>query len=149
MKHVSRTQPLRQARLLWVLAVLLGLLAMHGLASTHHAAAAPAHRAAVSGTATSQAQAEHEHEHGQAAVSTPEAHAAMPAPACHDECPSTVAVLCLAVVTGVVAAAALARQRVQRLLRTTGPQPPSRQPGAARSALPGPDPVVELCVSRT
>ena len=141
----------RAARLFAVLAVLLGLLAMHGLASAHHAAAtAPVadHGATVAGEDPA-AELPHEHpavQHG-AADAVSAASSALEAPSCHDDCP-TAAALCVAFLAIAALALLLARQRpaVPRWAptrRRTRPSAPPIWHG------PGPDPVRELCVSRT
>ncbi|MDP3713744.1 MAG: DUF6153 family protein [Mycobacteriales bacterium] len=136
-------------RALAVLAVLLGLLAMHGLASTHHASAAT--------TATPRDAAQHQaattapeqHQHAAVPAVVPEA-AAVAAPAgsgCDDDCPD-LAVLCLAVLTGAALLAVLLADRRAPLLAT----PPRHRlvERAPPETVPRPpDPVKELCVSRT
>ena len=151
MTSMDMTAPGARAatRALAVLAVLLGLLAMHGLAGTHHAAAASAAPHAAQGVTAPAAEAgAHEH----AAVASPAvdhtaAPAGSPGTSCDEICPALV-VLCLAVLTGAALTLLLARRRFSPLLlpaaRTRGPvsAPPGRHTG-------GPDPVRELCVSRT
>lgn len=143
----------RAARLLAVLAVLLGLLAMHGLASTHHAAAAaPAAHAALPAAEAEAEAGRNVHRHGAAPVAVPaQAHGAAPlagdGASCDDDCPD-IAMLCVAVLTGAALALLLARERRPVLL------PASAHPRAATRAPPvrmarGPDPVRELCISRT
>ena len=146
------------ARLLALLAVVLGLLAMHGLASTHHAAASPVHlHPATAGVPLQPQERAGSHQH-EAVVSGARTAAlsaralALPVPACGDECPSDVAVLCAAVVAVAAAtawrlAAAAARQGVPASCVHGAPQP--RGPDAARRLVPRPDLVAELCVSRT
>ena len=128
MTSMGMTAPSARAatRALAVLAVLLGLLAMHGLASSHHAAAAT--------TAAATTAAQH--------------HLAAPGGlACDQDCPD-LALLCVAVLTGAALTLVMARRRSSPLLvapacvRGPAPMPPMRH---AR----GPDPVRELCVSRT
>jgi hypothetical protein len=152
------------ARLLALLAVVLGLLAMHGLASTHHAAAAPPGHApsAVANTPLLPQDRAGTHRHDLPASGARDATAtaaALPAeavapavPACGDGCPSGLAVLCAAVIAAAAAmawliAAAAARRRVPASPAGGGPQ--ARAPAAARRLITGPDPVAELCVSRT
>ncbi len=168
------------ARLLGVLGVLLGLLAMHGLASTHHHAAAPwlvppaavhvppaaVHAAAGVHSAGPETAGSHSHtEHALASNTSSLAGSmhdtsagrgdgaavgALPVPACDGHCPSDVAALCLAVLacaSAVALLAAAARRRV-------GPQPPApaRKAGVQllrHLSLVTPDPVKDLCVSRT
>lgn len=145
-------------RLLAVLAVLLGLLGMHGLASSHHAAASPGvdHGAASvverPGTALGHQHAALQHDAagpvaGQQDAAGPGALIARSVPSCESGCQSAAA-LCVAVLASAALALLLARQRRGVPLRA-----PARPP--ATSALPpvrharGPDPVRELCVSRT
>jgi hypothetical protein len=120
------------SRGLAVLALLLGLLAMHGLAGTHRAAASP------------HGVAEGARHH--AAAAPADAVLPAPAPSCDGDCPE-LAALCVVV----LAAATLALLLVRRDL--AGGVLPA--PVRARAPLPvgvrprGPDPVRELCVSRT
>ena len=159
---MSRTGQVRRAaaRLLALLAVVLGLLAMHSLASTHHAAASPVHLQSATADADVSPQPQeragsHQHEgvvSGVRAQALPGEALAQPVPACGDECPSGLAVLCAAVIAVAAAtawrlAAAAARQRVIAALAHGAPQPPA--PAAARRLITGPDLVAELCVSRT
>ena len=173
---MSRTGQTRHAaaavRLLGLLAVVLGLLAMHGLASAHHAAAAPPVHAPPVHAPSAAADhslllpqdlaGTHRHDHGApgspAAAGTATAAGLLdvagagPAvPGCGDDCPSGLAVLCAAVIAAAAATAwlvaATARRRVLAAPARGGPRP--RAPDAARRLLPGPDPVAELCVSRT
>ncbi len=168
MTSMGMTAPTARAatRALAVLAVLLGLLAMHGLSSTHHAAASPPPHAAPPATAAHAAveaapEAEagaHHHAVALPAAALPAAalpaalHSTValvggPGASCDDGCPD-LAMLCLYVLTGAALALLLARRRSSWLLvaparpRAPGPAPPVRH---AR----GPDPVRELCVSRT
>lgn len=132
-------------RALAVLAVLLGLLAMHGLASTHHAAAAstPPH----TGAAVLAGDAGAGVHHAFAGQADTGALMGTSGASCDQNCPD-LGVLCLAVLTGVAAALLLARRRA-------GPVLPARAWQAGRAVAPpvrharGPDPVRELCVSRT
>jgi hypothetical protein len=144
------------ARLLAVVAVLVGLLAMHGLASTHHGPAAPGDAAPahalvhapvhdVVGAGRSHAAATVL----STAVGMPASVASAPLPACDGgDCPTGLAVMCLAVLTVVAAVGAAACAR-----RATGPMRPrpARAPHAPapRHLLRLLDPVVDLCVSRT
>jgi hypothetical protein len=149
-------------RLLGLLTVLLGLLTMHGLASDHHAAAVPAGHAAAPAVVSVQA-AEHvggsqdaaedrRHEHVVATApavavqhGTGTARAGEAGRACDEDCSDGLAVLCVAVAAAL--AATVARGRV--LLASAGPRPRVRAPTACLRVLPAPDPVAELCVSRT
>ncbi len=150
----------RAARLLAVLAVLLGLLAMHGVAGAHHAAAETPAADHAAATVSEQPPAETAHLHdrpagqhetavrlvtaGQHAAAAPREPAG---PLCHGDCRS-VAALCLAVLVGAAVALLLARRRASPPLfapsrrRATAPAPSVRH-------VRGPDPVRELCVSRT
>jgi len=148
------------ARLLALLAVVLGLLAMHGLASTHHAAAGPgsAPTAAAAVAAPKDRAGAHRHEPASsgareataASSALPDGAVAPADPACGDDCSSGLAVLCAAVLAAgtawlVIAAAA----RGCRLAPAAGGVPQARAPATGRRLLTGPDPVAELCVSRT
>jgi hypothetical protein len=138
-------------RALAVLTVLLGLLAMHGLASTHHAAAATTasqHGAAQHDPAPADASAVQHHAAGAAVVhDTADVLAAPAGPACAEDCPY-LALLCVAVLTGAALVLVTARRRSSPLVvsparvRAPAPAPPVRH-------AQGPDPVRELCVSRT
>ena len=131
-----------------VLAVLLGLLAMHGLASTHHAAAATsaAQTAAVADTPPA-----HDHGHGAAPTAAVQHDRALltgPGATCDDDDCADLAALCVAVLTGAALALLLARRGSAQPLLAQAPR------GAAVRAPPvpparAPDPVKELCVSRT
>jgi hypothetical protein len=147
----------RATRFLAVLAVLLGLLAMHALASSHHAAAALPVMAPASGagatTAAADVTAENVH-HGSSTGSGAEAAARLAGThtgddkgACDDACSTTV--LCLAILTAAVAAATLSVRRTRPGVpnRRTAHQPGA--PEAARHAPAAPDPVEKLCISRT
>lgn len=138
--------PRAATRALAVLAVLLGMLAMHGLASTHHAAAATT--AAQHPPAPADSSSVQRHAAGAAVVhDNADVLAAPDGPACGEDC-SDLALLCVAVLTGAALALLMARRRPSPLLvapargRAPAPAPPV---GHAR----GPDPVRELCVSRT
>lgn len=164
---MSRTGQARRsaaaARLLGLLALVLGLVGMHGSADSHHAAATPAlSTVAAVGTDTpalSQGRAAtHRLEHGASGAPAGAAAPAglsgggvlRPSPQCSDDCPDGLGVLCAAVI-GAAAATALvvaaARRRAVTAPADGGPQP--RAPAAARRLRPGVDPVAELCVSRT
>lgn len=133
-------------RALAVLAVLLGLLAMHGLASTHHAVAATGqHSAAAVASPADEAVAHHA---PAAAVVHDGAALAAPAGAdCGGDCPD-LGVLCVAVLLTGAALALLARRRSSPLLLAPArPLAPTRAPPGRLAR--GPDPVKELCISRT
>lgn len=168
MEGVSRPRRIRRgagvARLLGLFAVVLGLLAMHGLASSHHAAAAvpgQARSEVAAAPASAQPRAgTHRHEQtapdagGAVAAAAGPFGVAVPGPtvpACDDDCPDGWAVLCVAVVAAAAAGAALvAAAARRRAVAASAPGlPQARAPAAARRVLPGPDPVAELCVSRT
>ena len=147
----------RPARLLAVLAILLGLLAMHGVASAHHAdAAIPVAGHGVLpavGFSPAEAAGPDQH-HGTPAAQTTTATqpdvallAAPAGPTCHGDCPG-VAALCLAVLTGAALALLLARRRARPAEVATAP-PTARGPAPPVRNARGPDPVRELCVSRT
>lgn len=148
MTSMDTTAPGARAatRTLAVLAVLLGLLAMHGLASTHHAAAATT--AAQHHPAPADASAVQHHAAG-AAVAHDEADvlAAPSGPACGEDCPD-LALLCVAVLTGAALALLMAHRRSSPLLVSpASPHVPAPLPPVRHTQ--GPDPVRELCVSRT
>lgn len=149
------TQIALGTRVVATLAVLLGLLAMHGLASSHHALAEPAHAAPAAAAHNDRAPAPAlDHHRVQPAATTAQHDAAVPAgpggPACDKNC-SALTALCVTILAVVAAAVALALARKQSVrpayapdqMRTRAIRPPSRVP------LAPPDPVTELCVSRT
>ena len=163
MRVVSRTgQAWRGAaavRLLAVLTVTLGLLGMHGLASTHHATAAiPAH---ASGAAAEPVAQHHEpsSQHGMASAEGAGTAAPMPGdavlgpavPACEGDCPSGLALLCAAVLAAAAATAWLLAATAGRRVPAAPARPGvrARAPAGARLLPPRPDPVAELCISRT
>ncbi|MDP3714337.1 MAG: hypothetical protein Q8R60_17840 [Mycobacteriales bacterium] len=143
-------RPLRADRLgraVALLALVVGLLAMHGVAGAHHAAAeAPSHTSTVHAAVPT--------EHGAAHVDPVPAGApvAFPTPSspdCGDDCEPGVATLCVAVlaVTAIAVAAGLvARSRTGTSLASERPR--ARAPVVLRLP-PRLDPVAELCVSRT
>lgn len=150
MTSMGMTAPREHAatRVFAVFALLIGLLAMHGLASTHHAAIA----ATTPHGAPSVPAPVAEGAHGHTSAMSPAVHGtaalvAGPGETCDDTCPE-IAMLCVAVLTGAALVLLLARRSASLLLlpshRTRGPAPvpPVRH---AR----GPDPVRALCVSRT
>jgi len=135
--------------------LLLGLLAMHGLASSHHgtpAAAAAAHAAAPDAV---HAAVPHPADAAHAAVPDP-AHISpigsphqldVPAPSCAGDCPGDVAMLCLAVLPAAAAAAAAYAHRAVDAGRPSAPR-------ACRAPMPRLsgrllDPLADLCISRT
>ena len=173
------------ARLLALFVVLVGLLAMHGLASSHHSPATAAERPA--GPAERRAAATVVNRHSAAAVQahnvphapahdvpyTPAHHvpyapahhgaaaagspaqqptgplAAPSGPSCDTDCVTGLVALCLAVLAAAVIATAV---MLSHRARPWGSRPAlgtARAPTAARLDPPPPDPVRELCVSRT
>lgn len=149
------------ARLLALCAVLVGMLAMHGLASSHHAPAAAAQHPAAAAAphdATSaqpdDATSAQPPDHAAVLASTgPPGTGAVAAPAgttCDDYCPGAVLALCLAVLAAAAAllgAAVLVHRR--RRTAVTHTDPVRSVPASARVALRPADPVRELCISRT
>ena len=173
------------ARLLALFVVLVGLLAMHGLASSHHSAATAAERPAGSAERRAAATVTNHHSaaavrahdvphapahqglhapahpgphapahHGAATAGSPAQQPTVPlaapsGPSCDTDCVTGRVALCLAVVAAaVVATAVLLSHRA----RPWGSRPAlgtARAPTAARLDPPPPDPVRELCVSRT
>ena len=132
-------------RALAVLVVVLGLLAMHGIAGTHHAAAAatPAAHGAVQHQAAPQAAHQHA---AHRAVEDADVLAAPDRSSC-DDC-WDIGALCVAVLAGAALAMLLAHRRSSPLLRAVArPRGPTRAPPGR--LVPGPDPVKEICVSRT
>ena len=163
MKSVDRTAwngRVAPARPLALLAVLVGLLAMHGLASTHHSPASaaehssgPAERHSAAAVQAHDGPHAPAH-HGAAAAGSPAQQptgprAAPSGPACDTDCVTGLVALCVAVLAAaVVATAVLLRHRAC----PWGSRPAlgtARAPTAARLAPSPPDPVRELCVSRT
>ena len=155
-RHVSRPGAVRGSRLLAVLAVVLGLLAMHGLVSGHHVVAdrpgagpghgrsvSPAHLAPVVGAA-----AHPDHAAERAAAPAPPA-AASAHPACPDCSDQALALLCLAVLTlGVAGLLRLHAGQPHRPVRAALLRVPARA-APRRPVLRPPDLVADLCVSRT
>jgi hypothetical protein len=153
---MSRPGPAVRAtvRLLGLLAVVLGLLAMHGLASTHHAAAAVHAHAAAPATVADEPRPAHEATapHRRAAAATGSWLGVPPGAACADHCPDALVAVCVAVLAATAAATALVRAAAVRralLPAWVGRDLTARLPATPRWLLPGPDPVAELCVSRT
>lgn len=141
------------ARLFAVLAVLMGVLAMHGVVSAHRAAAAtpdPDHSAVLAVEKLfAETAGPHDLKAMQHGVTHPDATApARPAgPSCHDDCRSVTA-LCVAVLAGAALALLLVRRRTSPLRLAATPRQ-ARAPAASVLQARGPDPVRELCVSRT
>lgn len=155
---MTRRQQARPAQLLGVLALLLGLLAMHGLVGGHHAPAATL-TAAVTGTGPSLQQVDPAFTH--AAHGAPEQHLAVavmvapPAVLLHaagcTNCPvHAMALLCLAVLSTGLALLTLLLARRTRTGRLPVPQLrlPLLRAGPPLRLRP-PDLVSQLCVSRT
>ena len=166
MDRTARNGRAAPARLLALFAVLVGLLAMHGLASSHHSPAAaaehPSGPAQLHSAAAVQAHDVQTHDvqahapahHGAAATGSPDQQptgplAAPSGPSCDTDCITGLVALCVAVLAAaVIATAVLLRHRA----RPWGSRPArgtARAPTAARLDPPSPDPVRELCVSRT
>lgn len=138
-------------RLLAVFAVLLGILAMHGLASGHHSPASAAGPAAATDQPDDAAAADsHQGAMHAAPAQQPTGPSAAPAdPSCDGDC-GALMLLCVAVlaVTLALAVAIAAVQRRRRTVASFADDAVVARAGA-RTALPPPDPVRELCVSRT
>lgn len=151
------------ARLLALLAVVLGLLRMHGLAGTHHSAAtlgdalSPVTEQLVMPLTRTEPR-QHDHavtgalvQVARAGSSVGQAAVGPVIPACDDDCPTGVAALCAAVLAAAAATAwliaATSRRRVPAA--PAGGDRRVRAPGEARWLLPRVDPVAELCISRT
>ncbi len=139
----------RAARVIAVLAVLFGLLAMHGIASAHHAQATGPEQGAVAQQHGPEAPSHHEA--AKPLIAAQEAGEVAPADLpCDGECPSGLATLCLAIVaTAVALALGVSLGRATGRVVVARPAAVVRAPGSARPAPPPPDPVRELCVSRT
>lgn len=139
-----------------LLALVVGLLAMHGVAGAHHAAAAvPTHATSSHAAAPTEHGATHGYDegpvdHALVAAGVPVALPAAGVPSCGDECyqpgVATLCVAVLAITALAVAAGLVARSR-------TSASPASRRPRARAPVVlrlpPRLDPVAELCVSRT
>jgi len=146
---VRNGRGLRAGRLVAVLAVLLGILVMHGLASSHHAPAAAAAHPAVAAMLHHAAAADpHQSALDAASAQQPAGQRSVP-DSCDGDC-GPVVLLCLAVLV-VTVGVAVALVVVRRRRRATGAYERGTVPTPAgtRSALPPPDPVRELCVNRT
>lgn len=130
-------------RALVVLAVLAGVIAMHGLATGHHPAAAPVLPGLLAAADTDLSA--HAHASAPSAPTvTVDDHD------CDLLCQGNehaLALLCVAVLVTAAAAALALRQRSRALPRSAG-RPDARLP---RTAAPPRsfDPVAELCISRT
>ena len=144
------------ARLLGLLVVLLGLLSMHGLTSTHHAAAAVPVPSAVTNSAEQNPPGPEHHDPGDspatAGTAAATGHAVavgLPGPVCDTGCPPDAAVLCLAVLVVACAVAVLTAtgRRQAGPHRSRRPGPLAGRPARRRSPS-TPDPVKDLCVSR-
>ena len=143
-------------RVLTLLAVLLGLLAMHGLASSHHVPAAAAEHPASSQPHDPAAAADRHATDAVTAAQHPTGPLASPAgPSCDQDCPGELVTLCVAVLAAAAALAAAVvllrrlRRRLRRRAVAAARAPAFPVPADARAALPPPDPVRELCISRT
>lgn len=134
-------------RVLTLLVLLLGLVAMHGVASTQHAPAGAAELPAAAQLHDPPDAAPH-HQAAPAAAQQPGPLSAA-SPSCDQDCPGALVALCVAVLA---VAAALAGALVLRRHRGVVAAPEHCTVGAptsARAEIPAPDPVRELCISRT
>lgn len=155
MTRMGRTPPPARAatRAMALLAVLVGLLAMHGLASTHHAAAAtagPQHAAVQHHAVPAALQHDRHVALAQDAAAVGSAVPAVAAPAsteCDDAC-ADLTVLCVAVLAGAALLLLLLRRRAARPVGGHAHVRAAPRAPPLRPAQP-PDPVTELCVSRT
>lgn len=156
MKSVDRTAwngRVAPARLFALFAILVGLLAMHGLASSHHSPASAAERHSAAAVQAHDVPHDPAH-HGARAAGSPAQQptgprAAPSGPSCDTDCVTGLVALCVAVLAAAVVATAV---RLRHRARPWGSRPAlgtARAPTAARLAPPPPDPVRELCVSRT
>ena len=142
-------------RVLTLLAVLLGLLAMHGVASTHHASAAAAEPPAAAQPhelpqAVPHHQAVSHHQAVTAAAQQPSPLQAGPTtPSCDQDCQGALVALCVAVLAVAAALAVAVVLRPHRGVVAAPTVSSADAPASARAALPPPDPVRELCISRT
>jgi len=147
-RRPQHTHGAHAVRVLTLFAVLLGLLAMHGLASSHHAPAAAGHSASTQ--SHDPAADGHATDVGSAAQPPTEPLAPPAGPSCDDECPSVLLILCVAVLAMAAAlAVGVALLRLRRRAVAAARAPTFCVPAHARAAVPPPDPVRELCVSRT
>lgn len=139
----------RTVRALAVLAVVLGVLAMHGLAGGHHVAA-PAGPAATAIAAADQDAQPHTAAHDllTAAASAPVHELVGGCQADCSEHASGLLVLCLAVLLAVVGTASLRRHSGARRVALGDDPPPHVR---ARASVPRRrlDLVADLCISRT
>lgn len=140
----------RLARLLAVVGVLLGLLAMHGLASSHHASAAALGASDSAAVHAGHAAGVHASSDHATAVHAAAAHAADAGSSCDGDCALDLATLCLAVLSAGLAAvaAAVAGGRSRPHPVRTGHHTALPSPGPPLRLRP-PDPVRDLCISRT
>ena len=147
-------------RLLAVITVVLGLLGMHGLASSHHAtAAAPAHSSAVTAEPLARQHQAPSSQHGTATAAAAWTVAFLlgdtttgpVVPVCDDDCPNGLALLCAAVLTAALATVWLVVAMATRRSPAAPARPGvrARAPARARLLPRAPDPVAELCISRT
>ena len=127
---------------------MLGLLAMHGLASTHHAVATTP----ASATAAPHAHggdAQEQHSSAEKVLAIPSTGAGLSEPLCADDCPDALTALCVAVLTSAAAAAVLVAGRDWDAVATPWRQQQECRPAATDRPPDTPDSVAELCISRT
>lgn len=145
----------RARRVIAVLAIAVGVLAMHGLASGHHGAV-PALTATTAAVEQHAAGAAHAAEHAGHQALAAGATAAAPlhdvlAGGCDGDCgehPSGLALLCAAVLLAAAGAMVLGlAKRTWRTVPSTGP--PERARTSTSAPLRRLDPVADLCISRT
>ena len=120
---------------------------MHGLASSHHAPASAAEHPAAAALPNDAAMAGDHHEVAGASTGPqPAADVAAPVGAsCDDDCPRALVILCIAVLAAAAAMLiALVLLRRRRACLSTTDYARSA-PASARTRLPPPDPVRELC----
>jgi hypothetical protein len=152
----STRQTRAAARAVAVLAVLLGLLGMHGLASTHHAAAAPAaavdqipHVADTTNDDSGHAAQNHPETSGTSShLVLPQAAAGPSGSEDCNQCTGGAVVLCLAVLAAVATLVLGLARGYRRAHAAVRPAPQERLGGPPAPRRP-PDLVAELCVSRT
>jgi hypothetical protein len=154
--RAGQTAGASAARLLVLLAVALGLLAMHGLVSGHHTTAAAAGHAAALPVVDELPEAQEPaaaQRHGVGTAVAPTRPGSGPArPTCDDDCSTVVTSVCVAVLAVAAVTAGLVRAAAARrspLYASLDRGHGARAPAPPRRLLPARDPVAELCVSRT